>query len=69
MAKNTNGKNEITIKLPCCNDEEWSTTYKTDDNLFPYQIFRLMAERVGLKASFRQEKEGEVTIEKGGGDP
>lgn len=63
--KNENGKNEVKIVIPCCNGEEAQIIYRTDDNLFPYEIFKTISKRMGLAATLKQE-DGDLHIEKGG---
>lgn len=63
--KNENGKNGIKIVIPCCNNEEVEITYKTEDNLFPYEIFKMISKRMGLQATLKQA-DGDLHIEKGG---
>jgi hypothetical protein len=65
--KNENGKNEIKITIPCCNEEEATISYKTSDNLFPYEIFKMLSKRIGLSATLKQAADdGSIHIEKGG---
>lgn len=67
MSENANGKNEIKIYIPNCNNEEMEFIYRSPDNKLPYSIFQTLLSRVGLTATVKEETDGEITVMKGTG--
>lgn len=56
--ENPNGKNEVKLIIPCCNEEELEITYKAKDNKFASSVFKMMAERVGIPVTFSEPRKG-----------
>jgi hypothetical protein len=60
--ENPNGKNEVKLSVPCCNDEELEISFKTKETGFISEIFTTITKRIGLDVKVSS------AVRKGGGD-
>lgn len=68
MANNKNGKNVITIDIPCCDGDELQIVYKTDKNKMPFSAFKLIADRIGVLNSVTSILSNSSGVESEDGD-